>query len=450
MLSAAMAIAPGARLGGYVIVEEIGQGGMGTVYRAHQASLERDVAVKVLPDALAKEPGFRERFQREAIAVARLRHPNILAVHDFGEADGFSYLVTEYVRGTTLDKEINGPIPLQEVVDRLAPIAAAIDHAHQYGVLHRDVKPSNIFVTPEGVPILGDFGLARMAESDQHLTQTGTVIGTPAYMAPEQCEGLEASPATDVYALATIAYQMLTGELPFSAPTPMRMLVTKMQEQPTRPRVAGAALPPSAEAALLKGLARRPADRFGTAAALVESLRPPPTIRAPLRRRLALLALLPAVLGGILLVVALVTSSRIVYLPETVGTLAAIDDKGLHLLHDPNAYPIDQAQFHPALALDPQLSDRKVALWVDPVAGDVIGLGLYDVADANPVDYTTDTYDRYSAAAGLQEGVAGREGIGALLLFVVAAVLFIGLDQFERRRHRANDKAAQHSPAVNA
>jgi serine/threonine protein kinase len=442
MLPAQMAIAPGAWLGSYQVIAEIGEGGMAKVYRARQASLNRDVAVKVLPDSLAAEPGFRERFQQEAVAVARLRHPNILAVHDFGQSEGTSYLVTEYVHGTTLDKLINGPMSLAEVVKRLTPIAAAIDHAHQHGVLHRDVKPSNIFVTEDGVPILGDFGLARMAQSDTHLTQTGTIIGTPAYMAPEQCEGLPASPATDVYALATIAYQMLTGDLPFSAPTPMRMLLTKMQEQPTVPRGVVPALPAAAIAALLKGLAVQPEDRFQTAAAFLDALRPPAPAQLSLRRRLPLLALVPAVLGGIFLAVGLVTLSRIVYVPMEAGTLASVDEAGIHLLHDKNAYPIDQSQFHPPLTLDPQLTDRKVEVYTDPASGSVIGLGLYDQNDANPVYYSTDAYDQYLSNSARQEGTAAREGIATVALMIIAGALFIGLDLFERRRHRAR----QHSP----
>lgn len=442
MLRAQMAIAPGAWLGGYQVIEEIGEGGMAKVYRARQPSLNRDVAVKVLPDSLAAEPGFRERFQQEAVAVARLRHPNILAVHDFGQAEGTSYLVTEYVQGSTLDREIKGPLPLGEVVRRLQPIADAIDHAHRHGVLHRDVKPANIFVTEDGVPILGDFGLARMAQSDSHLTQTGTIIGTPAYMAPEQCEGLPASPATDVYALATIAYQMLTGELPFSAPTPMRMLLTKMHEQPSVPRTIVPALPAAAVAALLKGLAVKPEERFQTAAELLDALRPPAPTPVALRRRLVLFALLPAVLGGVFLVVGLVTLSRIVYVPETTGTLASVDQAGIHLAHDPNTYPIDQSQFHPPLALDPAVTDRKVEVYTDPTGGQVIGLGLYDQNDANPAYYTTDAYDRETRASAQQEGTAAREGIAAVALMILAAALFIGLDQLERRRRRR----PQHSP----
>ena len=183
---AAMKLEPGVRLGAYQILGELGRGGMATVYRAYQPTLEREVALKVLPDFLVEQPGFKARFHREAVAVARLQHPNILSVFDHGEQDGVTYIVSEYVEGGTLAARLGAPIQLDYCVRLLRPVADALDYAHSEGVVHRDVKPSNILLDRRGVPILSDFGLARVAESaeSERLTQTGAMVGTPTYMAP--------------------------------------------------------------------------------------------------------------------------------------------------------------------------------------------------------------------------------------------------------------------------
>jgi len=412
-----MTVGPGSQLGAYQIVEEVGRGGMGTVYRAKQPALERDVAVKVLPDQLAAEPGFRDRFRQEAVVVARLRHPNIVAVHDFGEQDGVSYLVTEFIEGTTLDGVMGAPLG-----------AEALDHAHANGILHRDVKPSNIFVNRDGSPVLGDFGLARMASADARLTQTGMVIGTPAYMAPEQCEGAEVGPETDVYALATIAYPLLAGALPFDAPTPMRLMLTKIDGIPARPTVGDRPLPTWLEAALMKGLANRRQDRYPTAAGLVRALRPvalPPPVVKP--GRAALVALLPALAAGALLTLALVTLGRIVPVPMTAGTFAdvPVDDAGIHLRHDATAYPVDLATFQPPLTNDQLVGDRRVDIWTDPNGSQVIAMTLYDENNIAGSTFTTAAYDGDLAGTSTQETQAAAAGIAAAFLLVVAAILFI-------------------------
>ncbi|GAC1658233.1 MAG: hypothetical protein NVS9B1_17690 [Candidatus Dormibacteraceae bacterium] len=423
-----MTVGPGSQLGAYQIVEEVGRGGMGTVYRAKQPALERDVAVKVLPDQLAAEPGFRDRFRQEAVVVARLRHPNIVAVHDFGEQDGVSYLVTEFIEGTTLDGAMGAPLGAEATADLLGPIAEALDHAHANGILHRDVKPSNIFINRQGSPVLGDFGLARMASADARLTQTGMVIGTPAYMAPEQCEGAEVGPETDVYALATIAYQLLTGALPFDAPTPMRLMLTKIDGIPARPTVGDRPLPIWLEAALMKGLANRRQDRYPTAAGLVRALRPlappPPAVKPG---RAALVALLPALAAGALLTLALVMLGRIVPVPMTAGTFAdvPIDDAGIHLRHDATAYPVDLATFHPALTNPQLVGDRRVDIWTDPNGSQVIAMTLYDENNIAGPTFTTAAYDGDLAATSAQETQGAAAGIAAAVLLVVAAILFI-------------------------
>ena len=264
----------GTKVGPYEILGELGQGGMATVYRAYQPSLEREVALKILPDFLLQEPGFKARFHREAVAVARLQHPNILSVFDHGEYEGVVYIVSEYVEGGTLAARLGAPIQLDYSVRILRPIADALDYAHAEGIIHRDVKPSNILLDRRGVPILSDFGLARIEEAREsgRLTQTGATVGTPTYMAPEQCAGLEAHEAADIYALAVIAYEMVTGRVPFSAPTPLGVMSAHQLKAPPPPRKINPSLPAVVEEPLLAGLAKEPGDRPATATDFVEAL----------------------------------------------------------------------------------------------------------------------------------------------------------------------------------
>jgi serine/threonine protein kinase len=247
---------------------------MATVYRAYQPSLEREVALKVLPDFLIDQPGFKARFHREAVAVARLQHPNILSVFDHGEQDGVTYIVSEYVEGGTLASRMGAPIQLDYCVRILRPIADALDYAHSEGVIHRDVKPSNILLDRRGVPILSDFGLARVAEAagSERLTQTGAMVGTPTYMAPEQCAGQEAGAPADIYALAVIAFEMVTGRVPFSSPTPLGVIAAHQLTPPPSPRKFNPSLPQVVELPLLAGLAKDPAKRPETATDFIEAL----------------------------------------------------------------------------------------------------------------------------------------------------------------------------------
>ncbi len=267
-----MSLSQGTQLGAYQIVEAIGRGGMATVYKAYQPGLARYVAIKVLPAFFADEEGFRERFQREAIAVASLRHPNILRIFDYGEDRGVAYIVTELVEGGPLSQELGQPLPVDQVCDLLAPIAAALDYAHARGLVHRDVKPSNILVAADRTPILADFGLAQIMGSMPRLTRTGTLAGTPEYMAPEYAAGEPTGPATDQYALAVVAYEMLTGQVPFSAETPLAVLLAHLYRPLPMPRSVNPALRTSIEMALLKGLAKSPQDRYPSAAAFMEAL----------------------------------------------------------------------------------------------------------------------------------------------------------------------------------
>jgi putative two-component system response regulator len=268
-----MSVEQGSMLGPYRILERIGRGGMATVFKAHHAALDRCVAVKVLPDFFAEEEEYRERFQQEARSVARLKHPNILDVFDFGQDGGVTYLVLELIEGGTLADRMGSPIELQQVVELLRPIASALDHAHSVGILHRDIKPSNILLHRDGTPVLADFGLAKMA-SVRKLTASGIVMGTPEYMSPEQVVGEQIGPASDLYSLGIVVYEMLTGRVPFHAETPAAVLLSHMNKaMPPAPELTGE-LSSHAEEVLRKALAKAPQDRFRTAADLVAALTP--------------------------------------------------------------------------------------------------------------------------------------------------------------------------------
>jgi putative two-component system response regulator len=247
---------------------------MSTVYRAHHIALDRYVAIKVLPDFFAEEQSYRERFQQEARSVARLKHPNILNVFDYGQQSGVTYLVLELVQGGTLTERLGSPMALEDVVSILRPVASALDHAHSQGILHRDIKPSNILIQSDGTPVLADFGLARMVGASERLTASGTVLGTPEYMSPEQAVGDAVGPASDQYSLAVVGYEMLTGRVPFQADTPGAILISQISKAmpPTRELVGE--LSGHIEDALRKGLAKAPVDRYANASEFVAALTP--------------------------------------------------------------------------------------------------------------------------------------------------------------------------------
>ena len=268
-----MKLAPGVQVGPYQVVEQVGRGGMATVFKAHQPALERMVALKVLPDVLAEDPQFRERFRREAVAIAKLRHPNILTVYDHGEFEDQLYIVTEFVEGGTFAGELGKPLGVRRTTEVLGSIASALDYAHRQGVLHRDVKPSNILINKEGAAILGDFGLARMmAPTGERLTRIDMVVGTPEYMSPEQCAGKDASPAADQYSLGVVAFEALTGHVPYEAETPAAVMLEQIQSPLPMPRSVNPNLSEGVEHALMRALAKDPAQRFPTCGEFVNAI----------------------------------------------------------------------------------------------------------------------------------------------------------------------------------
>ncbi len=263
----------GQTLDQYRIIEQVGQGGMATVFKAYQPGLNRDVALKVLPPHFAVQAGFTERFMREAQAIGNLNHPNILPVHDSGQDKGYSYIVMRYVPDArTLSNEMKAPLKTERIIELMSQIAGALDQAHKAGIIHRDVKPSNILLD-EQWSLLSDFGLAKMVEGSSDLTGTGVGMGTPAYMSPEQGMGKKVDHKTDIYALGIILYEMLTGQVPHRAETPMATVLKRINEPLPLPRNLNPNIPEAVERVLLKVLAPDPEQRFDSAGEMATTLK---------------------------------------------------------------------------------------------------------------------------------------------------------------------------------
>ena len=258
----------GQSLGRYHIIEQLGEGGMAIVYKAYDTRLESDVAVKVIrtenlaPSILGRA---LKRFEREAKALAKLTHSNIVKVLDYGEYEGKPYLVMPYLPGGTLKERLQGkPMAYQEATQILIPVSRALAYAHQQGLVHRDVKPSNILITQSGDPMLTDFGIAKIIDEEATMDLTGTsaTVGTPEYMAPEQVVSKSVDHRADIYALGVVFYEMVTGRKPFMADTPMAVLFKHASEPLPRPKNFVPSLPDAVEHILLKALAKKPEDRY--------------------------------------------------------------------------------------------------------------------------------------------------------------------------------------------
>ncbi len=282
---------PGTRLGPYEIVAPIGAGGMGEVYRARDTRLGRTVAVKVLPASVRRDEQRLRRFELEARAAGVLNHPNLLAVYDVGEHDGSPYLVTEFLEGATLRERLTHPLSLADALDYAVQIASGLAAAHEKGIIHRDVKPENVFVRSDGFVKLLDFGLAKLSEPPSNPgdsreatlvqvdTEPGAVIGTIKYMSPEQVRGLAVDAQTDVFSLGSVLYEMVAGCAPFAAPTPGDLIVSILEREPVAPSRVKPGIPDAVDAVCARALAKQRASRYASADQLGADLR-------ALRRRL--------------------------------------------------------------------------------------------------------------------------------------------------------------------
>ena len=261
--------------GKYELQGELGRGGMGVVYKARQTDLDRIVALKmILSSQFASEEEVR-RFYAEARAAGSLQHPNIIAIHEVGEIHGQHYFAMDYVAGRNLAEILrDGPIDVDRAAEFMQTVARAVDFLHEHKIVHRDLKPANILVDESGIPHLTDFGLAKLFDSDSHQTRSGTIIGTPSYMSPEQASGRisEISPRSDVYSLGTILYELLTGRPPFREDNPLDTLVQVLEGEATLPARINRRVPRELELICMRCLEKEPNDRYQTAADLADDL----------------------------------------------------------------------------------------------------------------------------------------------------------------------------------
>src|SRR5438874_1393858 len=264
-----------ANFGDYELLEEIGRGGQGVVYRAHQKSLNRTVALKVIGLGHWATQAHLKRFRLEAEAAASLEHPGIVPIHEVGERDGSCYFSMKFIEGGQLDEMVrHEPMPIRRAVELIAKVARTIHYAHERGILHRDIKPGNILLDAKGEPHLTDFGLARLVETESTVTRTMEVLGTPSYMAPEQAVGNNAavSGLTDVYGLGAVFYQLLTGHPPFAGGTTYETIKLLLDSEPRQPRLWNPKIDRDLSTICLKCLEKDPKRRYASALALAEDL----------------------------------------------------------------------------------------------------------------------------------------------------------------------------------
>ena len=274
----------GRRVGVYDIVEEVGRGGMGVVYRAHDRSLDRDVALKVLLPSVASDPEFEKRFVREARAAARLDHPNIVHVHTAGRFENVLFIAMQFVKGKTLTQFQSGRqgrIDWKEAFGIARQAADALGAAHKAGLVHRDIKPTNIMVDDGGRVKIMDFGLMRSSLNPERITQSGVFFGTPEYASPEQCETSEVDGRADIYSLGAVLYEMLTGRVPHVAETPMALFKKITEEDAQEVTALNPQVPKHAVEVVRKMLARRRDERYATCGARASSGRPRRRVSAP-------------------------------------------------------------------------------------------------------------------------------------------------------------------------
>lgn len=270
-----MTFVPGEQVGPYQILEQLGQGGMATVYKAYHAALERYVAIKVLHPAFLEDDNFKSRFLREARLVARLEHPNIVPVYDFSEHKGQPYLVMKFIEGETLKaRMMRGPLAAEEVLRIVDAVGKALQYAHDQGVLHRDIKPSNVILARDGNIYLADFGLARIAQAGSATLTSDMIIGTPQYIAPEQALGRkDLDERVDVYSLGVMLYEIAVGRVPYNADTPFAIIHDHIYTPLPLPRTLNPNVPEAVERVLLKALAKERDDRYASVQDLTEAFK---------------------------------------------------------------------------------------------------------------------------------------------------------------------------------
>lgn len=282
----------GKRIGGYEVQDLIGHGGMATVYRAQQVSMNRVVALKILPRQFVNDEAYLQRFMREVQIVSQLEHRNIVPVYDYGEEEGQPYIVMRYMPGGSVDERLKGgPLPLDETLRITEQIAPALDYAHGKSVLHRDLKPSNVLMDDNGGAYLTDFGIARiLSEGSSNITTQG-VVGTPSYMSPEQAQGRPLNNRSDLYSLGVMLFEMTTGKRPFESETPYGIAVMQVTTPPPAPRSINENVPPGVEHVILTAMNKSPEDRYPDAAALTTALQRgvnPPSILHDTQPKLAI------------------------------------------------------------------------------------------------------------------------------------------------------------------
>ena len=263
------------KFGDYELLEEIGRGGQGVVYRARQRSLNRTVALKVIGLGTWATEAHLKRFRREAEAAARLQHPGIVPIHEVGERDSHCYFSMDFIEGGQLDEVVRRePMPVRQAAELVTKVARIVAYAHEHGILHRDIKPGNILLDKSGEPHLADFGLARLVETESTLTRTKELMSTPSYMAPEQAVGNNAqiTRATDVYGLGAVLYQLLTGHPPFAGGTTYETIKLLLDTEPRPPRQLNAKIDRELSTICLKCLEKDPKRRYSSALALAEDL----------------------------------------------------------------------------------------------------------------------------------------------------------------------------------
>ena len=259
-------------IGKYRILELVGEGAMGVVYRAQDSVLDRAVAIKVMNDSIARQDDLRKRFLHEAQAAGSLQHPNVVCIYDLGEADGHLFIAMEFVQGVDLEHLIESgePLSLQARLDIIIDVLTGLAFAHKRGIVHRDIKPANIRVGEDGRAKIMDFGVAHLASSS--MTSTGSILGTPTYMAPEQITEGKTSPATDIFAVGGVLYQILTHKKPFDAPTLQNLFFKIITEKPQPVSELMPGLPPALDRIVLKAMAKEPSDRYASALDMANDL----------------------------------------------------------------------------------------------------------------------------------------------------------------------------------